>query len=103
MTPKSAGSSKLPVICHPDFFIMIVWVPCGGLVRVWATAIWPPKLPLIPGTGPRQCECSAAVFGPMTQTWADSSAGVFGGRYFGGDIMSSFEETVSILCMATIS
>jgi SSS family solute:Na+ symporter len=37
LTAKSAGSFKVPVVCHP-IFIMIVWVPCV-LIGIWATTL----------------------------------------------------------------
>jgi len=95
MTAKSAGSFKIPVICHP-IFIMIVWVPCV-LVGVWATGDLAPKLPLIPGTD-RVNANAVLPFLVKTQTGP-----ILGGLLAAGilaAIMSSLDS--QFLCIGTI-
>ena len=98
LTAKSAGSFKLPVVCHP-VFIMIVWVPCV-LVGVWATTeLIParPPLPKIPGT---EIVNANAVLPFLVKT---QTTKVLGGLLTAGilaAIMSSLDS--QFLCLGTI-
>ncbi|MEO0531417.1 MAG: sodium:solute symporter family protein, partial [Planctomycetota bacterium] len=91
LTAKSAGSFKLPVVCHP-VFIMIVWVPCV-LIGVWATTSLVPDRPPLPAN-------PNTILPFLVKTQAGPVLGGFLAAGILAAIMSSLDS--QFLCLGTM-